>query len=261
MTSFSTSSAGRLHGVVLGSGGWMPTSKRQTCCALVRRGTDVLVLDAGTGLQRIVERPDLLEGAESVHIVLTHFHLDHIVGLSYLPALRLAEPPVVWGPGELLAAATTRSLLERLLDAPLFALSLSSLTADVRELTLGEQAIGSFTVRTRVQDRHTHPTLALRVDDALTYCTDTAPDPGNIAFASGSRVLLHEGWHAQDTCDDPIHSAGGDAGRLAREAGVQHLVLIHINPLLDSDDALGRSARAQFPNAEVGCDLARIPLT
>lgn len=202
----------------------------------------------------------MLEGAENVHVVLTHFHLDHVVGLSYLPALALARPPVVWGPGALLADAPTLSLLERLLDPPLFAAPLSSLVCDVRELVLGEHALDSFVVRTRVQERHTHPTLALRVEDALTYCTDTAPDPGNVAFAAGSHVLLHEAWYAQATSDDAFHSAGGDAGRLARQAEVEHLVLIHVNPLLDSDDVLRESARAQFQNAEVGVDLAGIPL-
>jgi glyoxylase-like metal-dependent hydrolase (beta-lactamase superfamily II) len=37
----------------------------------------------------------LLADAESVDIVLTHFHLDHVVDLSYLPALPLREPPTI----------------------------------------------------------------------------------------------------------------------------------------------------------------------
>ena len=35
---------------LLGSGGWIPTAERETACALLRRGDDALVLDAGTGL-------------------------------------------------------------------------------------------------------------------------------------------------------------------------------------------------------------------
>ncbi len=140
-----TDATSSMRGVLLGSGGWIPTSKRETCCALVRRGTDVLVLDAGTGLQRLVERPDLLEGAENVHIVLTHFHLDHVVGLSYLPALAVARPPVVWGPGALLADATTRSLLERLLDPPLFAVA--ALVPDERRARARSRRAGTRLVR------------------------------------------------------------------------------------------------------------------
>jgi ribonuclease BN (tRNA processing enzyme) len=247
-----------MEGVILGSGGWFPTSKRQTCSALLREGSDVLVIDAGTGIQRILERPDLVEGAENVDIVLTHFHLDHVVGLSCVPALPLSRPPVVWGPGELLVGVPTRSILVRLLDRPLFAAPFDSMARDVREISGEELALGSFALTVRVQERHSDPTLAFRVGDALTYCTDTAPDPGNVTFAEGSHVLLHEAWYAHD--HDDIHSAGGDAGRIAREAGVQHLVLIHVNPLNDSDEALAASARAEFPGAQVGMDLATIPL-
>src|SRR5687767_10317490 len=107
-----------MDGLLLGSGGWIPTSKRETCAAFVRHGPHVLLIDAGTGIQRLVEQSDLLAGVESVDIVLTHFHLDHVVGLSYLPALALPEPPTIWGAGKRLAGVPTGSVLERLLGPP-----------------------------------------------------------------------------------------------------------------------------------------------
>jgi ribonuclease BN (tRNA processing enzyme) len=246
--------------VLLGSGGWIPTSRRETCCALLRDDSQILVIDAGTGIQRLVEEPDLLAGAESVDIVLTHFHLDHVVGLSYLPALPLTEAPTIWGPGELLTGISTRTIIERLLAPPLFSAPLNTIASTVREVPKGEFEVNSFTLTTRVQERHAEPTLALRIGDSLTYCTDTAADPGNVAFAAGSRVLLHEAWYAQETSDDGNHSAGGDAGRIAREAGVTRLVLIHVHPLQADDDSLAASAAGMFPNVTVGRDLAVIPL-
>jgi ribonuclease BN (tRNA processing enzyme) len=249
-----------VEATVLGSGGWIPTSRRETCCALVREGSQALVIDAGTGIQRLVEDPELLRGVERLDIVLTHFHLDHVVGLGYLPALGLPEPPVVWAAGETLAGVSSKSLLGRLLAAPFFSAPLADVASAIREIEPGALEIGSFAIATRVQERHAEPTLALRVGDALTYCTDTAPDPGNAAFAAGSRVLLHEAWYAQETSDDGNHSAGGDAGRIAHEAGVEHLVIIHINPLQACDGPLAESARHHFPGAEVGVDLAPVPL-
>jgi ribonuclease BN (tRNA processing enzyme) len=249
-----------MNGTLLGSGGWIPTSRRETCCALLREGSHALVIDAGTGMQRLVERPELLAGVERADIVLTHFHLDHVVGLSYLPALPLPEPPTIWAAGQLLAGAPTRSLLERLLGAPFFSAPLAEVAASVREIDRDEFDIGPFPIATRVQEFHAEPTLALRIGEVLTYCTDTAPDPGNVGFAAGSRVLLHEAWYAQATSDDGNHSAGGDAGRIAREAGVKRLVLIHVNPLQESDETLAESAQAEFAGAEVGVDLGSIPL-
>ena len=249
-----------MQGVLLGSGGWIPTSRRETCCALLRAGEHALLIDAGTGVHRLLERPELLAGVDHVDIVLTHFHLDHVVGLAYLPALPLAEPATLWGPGELLVGAPTRSILERLLGSPFFSAPLDAVASVVGEIPASPFEIGPFDLATRVQKLHSEPSLALRVGDAVTYCTDTAPDPGNVAFASGSHVLLHEAWYAEESSHDGNHSAGGDAGRIAREAGVERLVLVHVNPLQDSDEELAESARGEFPDTEVGADLVPIRL-
>jgi ribonuclease BN (tRNA processing enzyme) len=250
-----------MDAIVLGSGGWIPTSRRETCCALIRDGSQALVIDAGTGIQRLVENRELLDGVESVDIVLTHFHLDHVVGLAFVPALGLPDPPVVWGAGRTLAGVSTEALIRRLLGPPFFSAPLADIASGVREIEPGELEIGPFAVATRVQERHAEPTLAVRIGNALTYCTDTAPDPGNVGFAAGSRVLLHEAWYAQTTSDDGNHSAGGDAGRIAREAEVERLVLIHVNPLHDAEEPLAESARREFAAAEVGFDLRSIALT
>jgi ribonuclease BN (tRNA processing enzyme) len=242
--------------LLLGSGGWIPTSRRETCCAYLRQEDHVLLIDAGTGVQRLVEEPGLLEGIGQLDIVLTHFHLDHVAGLSYLPALRLA--PTVWGAGEALAGTPTTEILGRLFGSPLFGATLDGITGAVHEVPAGPFEVGPFAISTRIQRLHNDPTLALRIGDALTYCTDTAADPGNIGFAEGTTMLLHEAWYAEASTDDRTHSAAGQAGRIAREAGVGRLVLIHVNPLQRIDDELARAASVEFPDALVGTDLARL---
>lgn len=247
-----------MDALILGSGGWIPTASRETCCLFVREGPRVLLIDAGTGVRRLLDARELLEGVDAVDIVLTHFHLDHVVGLSYLPALALAAPPVVWAGGELSYGASSRSVLRALVGAPFFGAELEDVVGDVREIRARGGDVGPFHLQVRVQARHAHPTLALRIGDDLTYCTDTANDPENAQFASGCRILLHEAWHAASTTSDPGHTAAGDAGRLASDAGVGSLVLIHINPLLDSDEELVRHARKHFPAAQVGDDLMHV---
>jgi ribonuclease BN (tRNA processing enzyme) len=246
-----------LTAILLGSGGWIPTSRRETCCAYLREGDRVLLIDAGTGVQRLVEDPELLEGVGSVDIVLTHFHLDHVAGLSYLPAL--PARPTIWGPGEALSGTPTAAILGRLFGSPLFGAELDDIAA-VREVPAAPFEVRPFQISTRVQRLHTDPTLALRIGDALTYCTDTAADQGNADFARGGRLLLHEAWYDGASTDDPTHTAAGEAGRIARDAGVDELVLIHVSPLQRSDDELTRAARAEFPNVRVGEDLAALSL-
>lgn len=247
-----------MEALLLGSGGWIPTGRRETCCLYLREGDRVLLIDAGTGVRRLIEDPGLLAGAAGLDIVLTHFHLDHVVGLSYIPALPLK--PVVWGGGELLAGAPTRDILGRLLGSPLFAATPDDVFAAVREIPAGAFAVGPFSISTRIQRLHTDPTLAVRIGDALTYCTDTAADEDNARFAAGCRVLLHEAWHVSAETADLTHTAAGEAGRIARDAAVGELVLIHVNPQRRQDEELVRFARAEFPDVSVGQDLAPLGL-
>jgi ribonuclease Z len=242
---------------ILGCGGFIPTRARATACVYVRDGQDVLLLDAGTGAARLFEDAELLAGARRLYIVLTHFHLDHVVGLPYLAALEQLDAREVWGAGPLVAGVATRELVHRLLDPPFQA----SRAADVegKYLTrIGDVAppaadVGPFRLGLRLQTRHATPTLAVRVGE-LAYCTDTAYDDGTAEFVRGARILLHEAFHAAETTDDASHTASGDAARIAAAAGVERLVLMHVNPERPDEEGLLRFARVHFPATEVARD-------
>lgn len=242
---------------LLGSGGWIPTSERATCSALVRQDDEALLLDAGTGIARLVERPDLLHGVNRIHLLLTHFHLDHVVGLAYVPTLDIA-PLNIHGPGQALYGTSTKQVLKALLGYPLLSATFSSIAKEVDELKQGMAQIGRFRVYSRFQHRHSAPTLAFRIDEELTYCTDTAYDEGNISFASEAALLMHEAWYPTGQPQDRhFHSSGREAGEIARQASVDRLFLIHVNPQGD-EAALVDDARIAFPDTAVGSDLLTI---
>jgi ribonuclease BN (tRNA processing enzyme) len=244
--------------VLLGSGGWIPSRSRATCCALVRGGDHALVIDAGTGLGHLVEAPYLLEGVRTLDVLLTHFHLDHVVGLAYLPALSLPTPARVHGPGEWLYGLPTPEVLGRLVGHPFFAVDLDAIVSGVEEIGEAGLTLGPFGVAARVQDRHNDPTLAFRIDDRITYCTDTSYDEGNVDFASGSGVLLHEAWYTEDAPrEETTHSSAREAAQVARAAAVERLVLIHVRPGADERALLGE-ARAEFKPSELGRDRLSI---
>jgi ribonuclease BN (tRNA processing enzyme) len=247
-----------VEAILLGSGGWIPSPRRETCSALVSQGPDALLIDAGSGVSRLVHNPDLLAGVKRLDIVLTHFHLDHVVGLAYLPALQSEAELRVWAPGRLLYEATSKEILARIVGPPFFALGIDEVVQQVSEIEDGMTEVGAFDVRSRRQNLHSHPTLALRLGDRLAYCTDTAFDEENVPFASDVEVLAHEAWHASASTDDRTHTAAGDAGRLAARAGVGRLVLIHINPLATDEDALLEAAAREFATTAVGEDDLRI---
>jgi ribonuclease BN (tRNA processing enzyme) len=234
---------------LLGSGGWMPSENRDGFCLLVRQDSTALCVDAGTGLRRLVTEPSLVEGVERLHIVLTHWHLDHTCGLVSLPGLDLDGE--LWGP------PPADELVHRLVGPPfLFATTddLDAKVTAVHDLEPPSVRIGPFELDLRIQHRHPCTTLALKIDGVLAVCTDTGYDAQNVDFARGSRILLHEAFHAADSTDDWMHTAAGDAARLAAAAGVKRLVLVHTNPSLADDDELLRHAREAFPAVEVGRD-------
>lgn len=229
---------------ILGGGGWFPAHGRQTACALLRDGNSAIMIDAGTGVSRLIERPELLEGIERLDILLTHFHLDHLAGLAYLPAMGVSAQTVVWGPGRLLYDSPTKELLAPLTHEPFHPVPLEDQDIDVRDLPSGEVELAGVRVTTRRQDRHSAPTLGLRFGDALTWITDTAYDEGSAAFAAGSSMLAHEAWflsHRPRNAD--IHSSAAEAAQIARQAEVERLLLIHLPPFDASLDEFALEAQ------------------
>jgi ribonuclease BN (tRNA processing enzyme) len=237
---------------LLGSGGFIPTQQRETTCFLIRRGDAALVLDAGTGLRRLLTKPSLLEGARTLDIVLTHFHLDHVCGLGYTPALQVL--PTIWAPGRWLYQRESGSILAPLRTAPLSPFTAEEL-GTVRELAAGTQHIGGFAVTTRLQEKHWGPTVGLRVEDALALVTDTAYDEGSIEFVHAVAHLLHEAWSTEaEARAIAAHSTAAEAGQIATAAEAERLTLIHLNPRLTDAGLLRDDARRYMPSAEVGKD-------
>lgn len=247
---------------LLGSGGWVRSSSRETCCLYVRDGEEVLVVDAGTGISRLVSDPALLDGIRRISVVLTHFHVDHTMGLAWMLQLEGFERRELYGPGPVVGARTV-DLLHRMLDPPLLlreAADVEKVFDAVHDVAAGDRLeLGRFVVETRLQERHTNPTLALRVNRDLAYCTDTAYDEGNIEFARGARVLFHEAFYASEESEDEIHCGAGETARIAAAAGVDRLVVIHLAPWVDEDELL-RTARGHFERTELGRDDLQLEL-
>jgi ribonuclease BN (tRNA processing enzyme) len=236
---------------ILGGGGWFPAHGRQTATALLRTGPHAIMIDAGTGVSRLVERPELIEGCVSLDIVLSHFHLDHIAGLAYLPALDLCDQTRVWGPGKLLYGTPTFDVLDRLTHEPVHPVPLEQQHIEVRELPGDELELGGMRVAMRRQDRHTAPSLAFRFDDQLTWITDTAYDPESAAFAAGSQLLAHEAWFVSDKPrNETIHTSAAQAAQVAVDADVERLLLIHLPPFQESVEEIVLEAQATAPLAE-----------
>ncbi len=259
---------------LLGTMGWMPSDQRETTCFAARSGPDLFVFDAGTGLRRLLDpaHATLLEGAGTVHLFLSHYHLDHVCGLAYLPGVLPGRNVVLHPPDRAITGVDPHDAVAGVLRRPYNPVDLADMgRVQVEPLAAGANDVAGRTIRVRAQ-RHSDVSVSFRVDDEFVVATDTSPDPGLPAFASGARLLLHEAWYWED---DPglssippdlrpgyaAHSEAAEVARLAAEAGVGRLVLVHLNPLAGEDSFAGmlEVAGAVFARTEVRPDGAVLP--
>lgn len=238
---------------VLGSGGWIPTSARQTSCYLITSGTEALILDAGTGFGALYLNPALLDGVETVTVALSHFHLDHVTGLGFVSPRALGGRELtIAGPGSMAYGRPTRSIVEeQLLASPI---QTTSPLASARWAELGWDALefDGHEILTWEQPRHPLPSAGLRVGDRFAYCTDTEFDPETIRHVAGVATLLHEAWEPDDV--ERGHTSGRQAGTVAAEAGVTRLLITHNHPLPGVSERTAEAAQAQFDAALSAAD-------
>jgi ribonuclease BN (tRNA processing enzyme) len=253
---------------LLGTQGWIPTAARETTCFAVDDGGALLIVDAGTGLRRLVAPPfrALVEGHDDLHLLLTHYHLDHVCGLAYLPGIFAGRRLTVHAPAATITGVDPVAAIEGLVRQPYNPRPWRELAGvELRELHAGVNDIAGHRVAVRAQ-RHSDTSVAYRLDDALVVATDTMADPATAEFAAGAAVLLHEAWYVGDGPGGDVpaslhagyaaHSEALAVARLAATAGVGRLLLVHLNPLESEESyaTMAASARAVFPATEVRPD-------
>ena len=84
----------------LGTGGAVPSARRNTASVLIARGGERLLFDCGEGTQRQMQRSLGLVQVDAIYF--THFHADHFLGLpGLLKTYDLTErekPLTIYGP-------------------------------------------------------------------------------------------------------------------------------------------------------------------
>jgi ribonuclease Z len=83
----------------------------------------------------------------------------------------------------------------------------------------------------------------------IAFVGDTAPHPPLVEHVRGVALLIHEASFGPRPASEPnsaLHSGAPDAARLAREAQVQRLALVHCSER--EREAALEAARRLFPN-------------
>jgi ribonuclease Z len=241
--------------ILLGTTGYHPNDHRQTACLMLPELG--IVLDAGTAMYRarkFLATPEL-------DIFLTHAHLDHVIGVTYLiDVLRDKN----------IRRATVHAESDKLaaIDEHLFAEALFPIKppCEFRALN-GPVELAQGGRLTYFPLEHPGGAIGFRLDwpgHSMAYVTDTTArdDSAYLDAISGVDLLVHECYFPdsmQEFATLTGHSVATPVARLAGRAGVGQLVLVHVDPMADERDALKLdSARAVFANTQQGRDLMEV---
>jgi len=239
----------------LGTGGYHPNERRHTACILLPEVG--VVFDAGTAVFRVAARL----ATRDLHVFLTHAHLDHIVGLTYLLGpmhTGQIQSVAVYGAREYLDAIRTH-----LFSQPLFPV-LPAFEFHVLNERVVLPGGGELT-----HCRLNHPGGALGYrawwpGHSMAYITDTVADGSYTDFVRGVDLLIHECNFADDSAAWAAktgHSHTSAAAQAARDAGVKRLLLTHFDPRHPEDDPVDvGAARAIFAATELAHDLMEVEL-
>lgn len=230
---------------VLGCAGSFPSATSPASSYLLEQDGHRVVLDLGNGsLSALQRHVDLVWPRALDALVLSHCHVDHCVDAASLYVQRHYAPERTSQLLTVLGPSDTRERLAsiygmhdpRMLESEFAFASLS----DPHE-------IGPFTITTC---RAAHPVEAysIRVEaggSSVVYSGDTGPHESLTHLARGADIALFEASFVGRDNPPDLHMSGADAGRIAREAEVRHLVLTHLVAWNDPHRVLAE-ARSEF---------------
>lgn len=197
-----------------------------------------VVLDAGTGMFRV---RDLIQ-TETLDIFLSHVHLDHCIGLTFLYDVlldkNLDRVTVHVDPSKI------DDLKNHLYASALFPVQPNF---EIKPIQAGEKLILNDGSELETFPLiHPGGCLGFRInwsDRNMAYVTDTTacPDATYLENLKGVNTLVHECYFAdghEDLAATTGHSCLTPVAKVAAKVEADSLYLVHINPLDESDEPL-----------------------
>lgn len=261
--------------VFWGVRGSTPTLERDTwryggntpCLELTAPDGTRFILDCGTGMRMLGNRWTHAAGGGGVHahVLVTHYHWDHIQGLPFFRPLFESQNRFHFYSfqSKFLGPDSLKKVLEAQLASPYFPVDVSTMTAarTFHEVTSGQKWEINGTRISAAWLNHPQGCLGYRLDTAggsVVYATDNEPgvaefDKNLHELAHGADVLIYDAQYSPEQLATERkgwgHSSWLEGVKIARECKVRNLVLFHHDP--DSPDktidGYLSAARHEFP--------------
>lgn len=244
--------------IFLGTNGWYDTKTGNTICTLLETKQYSIILDAGNGIYKLDKYIDFRKPA---FLFLSHFHLDHIVGVHILTKFRFKSGLNIYG------QKGTKKILNYLINQP-FTVPLAKLPfkAKICEMSEGDYDL-PFLVKAKFLNHSSH-CLGYRFEfgqKKVVYCTDTGICENYKELAQDADLLITECTlkSGQKTPGWPHLTPKGGA-KIAKDAGVKKLILTHfdsnIYQTLKERKEAEKIARTIFKNTTAAVDGLKIKL-
>ncbi|HWF40053.1 MAG TPA: MBL fold metallo-hydrolase [Candidatus Acidoferrales bacterium] len=262
--------------VFWGVRGSTPTVERDTwryggntpCLELTAPGGAHFILDCGTGLRTLGNRwaQANSEFGIEAHVLVTHFHWDHIQGIPFFrPFFEAQNRFHFYGfQSKCLGPDSLRQVFESQLTGPYFPVDVSLMAAprSFREVTGGERWEIDGTRISTAWLNHPQGCLGYRLDTtagSIVYATDNEPgapefDRSLRQFAQGADILIYDAQYSPEQIASTRkgwgHSSWLEGVKIARDARVGNLILFHHNPESSDNviDGFLSAARLEFPS-------------
>jgi len=218
-----------------------------TSCVQLEYKDTCIILDGGSGIQRLGASFD--SKIKEVNILLTHLHMDHIMGLGFFQPLYNSKIKVnIWGPSG--SAESLEHRLRRYFSPPLFPIRLNELPSHISIFEINNSSfnIGELQIKSEYIC-HPGPTVGYRIEannSVFVYMPDHEPALGSSHFpdlpewtsgynlAKNADLIFHDAQYKNSEYANRIgwgHSSYEDAIKFGCLAKVKKMILFHHDPL------------------------------
>lgn len=243
-----------------------------SCLAAPLGEEEHLVLDCGTGLRLLGSQQS--RRPHRYHIFLSHYHLDHILGIPFFQPLYDKRTTITfYGPES--GGRSVKEILHAFMMPPFFPVTLKDVPAQVGYVTLGKEPVrvGDFAVSSQAVN-HPDGCVSYRLERGsrrIVYATDhehgrVEVDQALVDFSTGADHLIYDAMYLETEYEELRrgwgHSTWYAAVRIARAAQVKNLVLFHHNPD-HTDEELEKVlslAREEMPSSQIATEGMELPL-
>lgn len=204
-----------------------------TACILVQAGDQAIYLDAGSGLLR---SPDT--GEAKVSILLSHTHMDHILGLPLSPLLLSKRHIDIYAKTR--DGLDAREQLDRLMAPPLWPVGVDIYPADTdfHEPAQSMQ-LGGVNVST-MESNHPGGSLIYKLEyegKSLVYATDYEHSDEKqeelALFAKDTDLLFYDAQYTEKEYEKMKgfgHSTTAEGMKLFEKSGAKRILFVHHDP-------------------------------